>query len=209
MEVSMNLDDLLERFRSEIDSDDKIREKVLPIAREAVRKCSESIKRTHRKDFVEARKLLVQAHKLITQGQSELEKSEFLSKTRVFDTAYQELVEANYLLSILQKGKIEPTEEYDIPSRPFMTGLADTIGELRRATLDAIRNEMVEDAEQLLSIMEEILEALVAFDYPNALIPELRRKCDIARSIVERTRGDVTTSIQTARLVKELRSLDK
>jgi translin len=209
MEDLMNLDDLLERCRDEIDSDDKIREKVLPIAREAVRKCSESIKRTHRKDFIEARKLLVEAYSLISQGESELEKSEFLLKTRVFDTAYQELVEANYLLSILQNGKIEPAEEYDIPSRPFMTGLADTIGELRRAALDAIRNEMVKDAESLLSIMEELLESLVAFDYPNALIPELRRKCDIARSLVERTRGDVTTAIQTARLVKELRLLKK
>ena len=205
----MNLDDLLDRFREEIDSDDKIREKVLPIAREAVRKCSESIKRTHRKKFAEARKLLVEAFNLISKGESELGKSEFLSKTRVFDTAYQELVEANYLLSILQNGKIEPAEEYIIPSRPFMTGLADTIGELRRATLDEIRNERIEIATNLLSIMEELLESLVAFDYPNALIPDLRRKCDIARSIVERTRGDVTTAIQTARLVRELRSLEK
>ena len=205
----MELDKLFERFREEIDNDDKIREKVLPIAREAVRKCSESIKMSHRKDFQEAKSLLIDAHNLISKGEKELVDSNFLLKMRIFDTAYQELAEANYVLSILQDGKLEPSEVYEIPSRPHMTGLADTIGELRRASLDAIRLDNITLAEKILSIMEEILESLVTFDYPNALIPDLRRKCDVARSIVERTRGDVTTAIQTSRLVKEIRSLDK
>ena len=205
----MDLDELLEKFREEINADDKIRERVLPIAREAVRKCSESIKRAHRRDFREAKILLTEAHNLISTGEKEIGDSNFLSKLRIFDTAYQELVEADYLLSILEKGKLKTSEIDDIPSRPYMTGLADTIGELRRASLDAIRRDNIDLAENILSIMEEILESLVTFDYPNALIPDLRRKCDIARSIVERTRGDVTTAIQTARLVKEIRSLEK
>lgn len=205
----MDLEKLFNQFREEIDSDDLIRERILPISREAVRKCSESIKHTHRKEFAKAETLLDDAYSLITEGENELTKSEFLLKSRIFDIAYQELTEAAYLLSIIQSGHLKINEKYNIPSRPYMTGLADTIGELRRSILDSIRAERIESAENLLSIMEEILESLVTFDYPNALIPDLRRKCDVARSIVEKTRGDVTTAIQTARLVKKLGILDK
>ncbi len=205
----MDLESILNRFREEIDSDDSIRERVLPISREAVRRCSEAIKHIHRKNFDEAKVLIEKAHSLIVEGTKEVENSPFLMGSRIFDTAYQELAEASNLLSILQEDAFTPPEKFDIPSRAYMTGLADTVGELRRATLDSIRDEKVELAEKILATMVRILEVLVTFDYPNALIPELRRKCDIARSLVERTRGDVTTAIQSTRLVRELRAREK
>jgi translin len=91
----------------------------------------------------------------------------------------------------------------------YLTGLADVVGELRRAVLDVLRSENVEHAETYLHHMESIFESLVALDYPNALVPDLRRKCDVARSLVEKTRGDVTTAIQSSRLIRELRSFEK
>jgi translin len=207
--IRMDLESILNRFREEIDLDDSIRERVLPISREAVRRCSEAIKHTHRGNFDEAKTLIEKAHSLVVEGKKEIENSKFLMGSRVFDTAYQELAEASNLLSILQDNTFTPPEKFEIPSRAYMTGLADTVGELRRATLDSIRDDNVERAEEMLSTMVRILEVLVTFDYPNALIPDLRRKCDIARSLVERTRGDVTTAIQTTRLVRELRAREK
>lgn len=201
----MSLQDILSTLRDEIDADDKIREKVLQLTREAVRKCSESIKMTHRGALNDARNLLAEAHGLVVKAINGITDSEFLSRTRLMDTAFQELAEAANLLSLLENGIFVPPEEYGIPSRPYLTGLADVIGELRRASLDVLRENKVERGEQILKLMEDILDDLQSFDYPNALVPDLRRKCDVGRSIIERTRGDVTRAVGNERLIRELK----
>ncbi|MFW9788040.1 MAG: hypothetical protein ACFFE2_13385 [Candidatus Thorarchaeota archaeon] len=200
----MKLSDILAPLRNEIDEDDVVREKVLPLGRKAVRKCSESIKMTHRGEFDEARDLLTEAHQIITEATRGTSDSEFMIRSRGLDVAHQELAEAVNLLSLLEHGKFTSPDEYNIPTRAYLTGLADTVGELRRAALDLLRNDDIEKAESLLDFMEEILEELQTFDYPNALVPELRRKCDVARSLIERTRGDLTRAVGQSKLMKKL-----
>ncbi len=205
----MELSDILKGIRNEVEADDRVREITLPLSRDAVRKCSESIKKTHKGEFDEARKLAEAAHKFIIDAEKELPHSEYITKSKVLDIAYQELAEAVNVLSLIETGKYTPPSEYGIPSRPYLNGLADVIGELRRATLDFLRRDDVEKAEHLLVLMEDILEGLQSFDYPNALIPDLRRKCDVGRSLVERTRGDLTRAVGQSRLVKELTGFEK
>jgi translin len=43
--------------------------------------------------------------------------------------------------------------------------------------------------------MEEIYSVLVSMDYPDAITGNLRRSTDIARSIMEKTRGDLSLSL--------------
>lgn len=200
----MELTDILDGLREEVDADDKVREKVLPLSRGAVRKCSESIKMTHKKEYAKARALVDEANRIIESAISEIPSSDFVSKSKAMDIAYQELAEAANVLSLIEQGKYTTPQEYQIPSRPYLTGLADAIGELRRAALDYLRSNEVEKAEKILNLMEDILEGLQSFDYPNALVPDLRRKCDVGRSLVERTRGDLTRAVGQSRLVKEL-----
>lgn len=204
----MKLSEILKPMRTEIESDDEVREKVLPLSRSAVRKCSESIKETHRGNFESAEKLLEEAHEIAKQASREINESVFVSRSRSLDVAYQELAEAANLLSLLRNSTYTPPGRFGIPTRPYLTGLADTVGELRRAVLDMLRDEKVESAVNLLGFMEEILDELHTFDFPNALVPELRRKSDVARSIIERTRGDITSAIQQSKLVKELRGFE-
>jgi translin len=207
-ENEMKLSDILKPLRDEIDKDDAVREKTLPLARNAVRKCSEAIKLVHREQFDEARTLIIEASKIIEQTELDMSKSEFISRSRNLDVAYQELAEASNLLSLVERGEFSPPEEYSIPVQAYLTGLADTVGELRRASLDLLRNDGLERAEILLAFMEEILEELQTFDYPNALVPDLRRKCDVARGIIERTRGDLTRAVGQSRLMAKLDGLE-
>jgi translin len=204
----MKLSEILKPMRAEIETDDGVREKVLPLSRSAVRKCSESIKETHRGNFDSAEKLLSEALETAEHAAKEMKGSEFVSRSKSLDVAYQEIAEAANLLSLLRDGAFTPPEKFGIPTRAYITGLADTIGELRRAVLDALREERVDSAVNLLGFMEEILDELHTFDFPNALVPELRRKCDVGRSIIERTRGDITAAIQQNKLVKELRGFE-
>jgi translin len=43
--------------------------------------------------------------------------------------------------------------------------------------------------------MEDMYYVLVTMDYPDAITGNLRRATDIARSIIEKTRGDLSLSI--------------
>ncbi len=201
----MELADQLAALRTEIEHDDRVRESVIPMAREATRKCSEAVKEIHRGNYDAADGLVKKAHSVLKRAEDKCDESEFISKNKYLDTAYQELTEAANLLSILKRGTYTPGSEYGILTRPYLTGLGDTIGELRRATLDALRREEVSRAEDLLGFMEDILEELSGFDFPDSLIPSLRRKVDVGRRIIEKTRGDVTNAVLQQSLMKQLK----
>ncbi len=204
----MEIDDILQDVRKEVEADDAVRETILPLARSAVREFSQSIKASHRSEYDLARKHIEEGKMMIEKASDAMEKSDFLSKSRILDTAYQELAEAVNVHSILSKGVFTPPEKHEIPSRAYLTGLADTIGELRRAILNLLRQDDTESGEILLHMMEDILEELHTFDFPNALVPDLRRKCDVGRGIIERTRGDLTTAVRQNRLIRELRDFE-
>jgi translin len=59
-----------------------------------------------------------------------------------------------------------------------------------------------------LEMMEEMFLILMKFDYPDAIV-SIRRKQDIARSILEKTRGEVAVAVSMRRLEIKLASLDK
>ncbi|MFO7837300.1 MAG: haloacid dehalogenase [Candidatus Thorarchaeota archaeon] len=200
----MSLEPILEPILEEIESDDTIREKALPLSRKAVRTCSQSIKASHRGDFEKAESLLQEAHTIIEEGKQIMSKSDYISKSNIMRQAHQELAEAANVLSLLKDGTYTPPEKYNIELRSYLTGLGDTVGELRRAILDSLREDEVDYAESLLEFMEEILEELNGFDFPNALIPNLRHKCDVARSLIEKTRGDITSAVRQKMIVDEL-----
>jgi translin len=82
----------------------------------------------------------------------------------------------------------------------YLAGLGDTTGELRRHILDLIRRGKAAEGEYFLGVMEEIFHLLMLFDYPDAVTRGLRRKGDLARSMLERTRGDLTNALELAKV---------
>ena len=62
--------------------------------------------------------------------------------------------------------------------------------------MDNIRNSQVEDLNEILESMDEIYTYLFTIDYPSALTKDLRHKVDVARNIIEKTRGDISLAIQ-------------
>jgi translin len=56
--------------------------------------------------------------------------------------------------------------------------------------------------------MENIHAMLMDFDYPDAITRGLRRKTDISRSIIEKTRGDVVNAIGQKKLEIAMQNLE-
>src|SRR5699024_1906898 len=96
-------------------------------------------------------------------------------------------------------------EQIGVEDTAWLNGLAEAASELRRDTLDALRQDDIDRAEELLSIMDMIYGQLVTVDFPEAITGGLRRTTDQFRGVLERTRGDVTLSVRQTRLERALR----
>ena len=83
-------------------------------------------------------------------------------------------------------------EELGVELAPYLNGMAESIGEGRRAILDMLRRSEVEAGERILRDMEDMYDVLVTIDFPDAITGNLRRSTDVARGIMERTRGDLS-----------------
>lgn len=107
------------------------------------------------------------------------------------ESALQEYAESMFFLSILNREKKIPTSsELGITHTPYILGLADTIGELRRVALESLNKNNYEDADYYSKTMEKIYTEIMRLDYPNSIL-SIRQKQDWARSLIERTRSDL------------------
>ena len=118
--------------------------------------------------------------------------------------ALKEYVEVTLTCAFIENQRLPKPEVLDVEINTYLNGLAEVTGELRRRTLDILRQGYSPEAERLLSWMDEIYNLLVTVDYPDALTNGLRRQTDLVRGIVERTRGDLTISLREERLQQAL-----
>jgi translin len=97
----------------------------------------------------------------------------------------------------------------------YLNGLAEAATELRRFILDILRRpdgdsaQASAEAERLLNWMDAIYDELVTFDFPDAITGDLRRRTDVVRGVLERTRGDLTTTLQQQRLQDALKQFEQ
>jgi translin len=127
----------------------------------------------------------------------------------MFSAALQEYAEANIFLSLIKESRFVTPKEINVPPVDYALGLADVIGECRRAVLDALREGDAEKGEAYLKTMDEIYVELTALDEAYMLVPGLRRKCDVARRVIEATRGDVTQEVRRKALEDYLKRFEK
>ncbi len=171
------------------------REKILQLSRNIIRDCSISIKHIHRKEF----RMLQDKNNTIKTNLQNLVK--LVNKnpdifSKYLKTPEQEFTELIVFHSIISKKEIPPPSEIKVNPINFALGLADVIGELRRYALDNIRNSQTQDLNYILESMDEIYTYLFSIDYPSGITQDLRRKVDVARNIIEKTRGDISLAIQ-------------
>lgn len=205
----MNLDEIVGKIRIVLEEEDKVKMEALEGIRESIRLSGEAISAAHKSEFEDAIKKTSEAKKRLDEINEMLEKYPTLYHSNLMMTAYQEYTEAKQLISLLKNNVFLTPEELGVPHKSYLSGIGDLVGELRRCGLNAIRQENVENAEHVLDLMEEIYASLSSVEYPKSLVPGLRRKCDIARALLERTRGDVMNAIQREQLIKEMRKLAK
>lgn len=190
----MDLSHLSESLRVEFDSKTAARERGLASSREAIRFCGNAIRALHRYETETAVGLIDDAQSRVDDARSALTSHPDIYHAGFLHDAEKELAEARITFALVTGAEFPTPEGTGIPAVAFVKGMAESIGELRRHILDLMRQGDLEKCEQLLSSMDDMYYVLVTMDYPDGITHGLRRLTDVARSIIERTRGDFTTS---------------
>ena len=201
------LNALSARAVDELSGRHRAREQALSVSRQVIRSSANAIRAVHRNDFVEARRLIDEAAARLAETRSihidnpEIYYAGFLSDAR------KEFTEANITLAVISGTDIPDAESLDMDPPAYLNGMAEVIGELRRYILDALRRDDTSRCEELMELMDEIYGILVTVDFPEAVTGGLRHSTDAMRGVLERTRGDLTISLQQRRLEQRLQRL--
>jgi translin len=201
------LEHIAEGIRNDFDVRTTARDKALARARQLTRACSLAIRAVHRDDTDAMNEHLTEAHQLTKTLTTDLQDHPDLFFAGYTQDALKEYVEANVTCALIRNQALLTPEELGVVNATYLNGLAEVVGELRRRILDILRHGYSEEAERLLSYMDEIYSVLVTMDYPDAITNGLRRQTDIARSIIEKTRGDITFSLRGEHLEKAIERL--
>jgi len=187
---------------------DAARDSVFEASRISVRFSGRAIIELHRGDLQRAGEHLKSAEDALRDLEKMLRKREELKCLGNVTLAYQEYAEAKLLYSVMTEAKIPSLSEVGVDIEPYLLGLLDFIGELRRLCLNYLRAGQTSKAEDSLRMMEEIYEELYSIDH-TAIISNFRHKMDTARKLVEATRGDVVTEVRRLSLETALKSYER
>jgi translin len=202
-----NLPIIVERIHQALEARTQARDRALANARQITRHSAQAIRAIHREEHDTAYEQLDAARALVRALQDELTSFPELYYAGYSQDAIKEFVEANITCALIENQPLPFPEDLNVEYATYLNGLAETVGELRRRCLDILRQGYSQEAERLLSIMDDIYATLVTMDYPDAVTNGLRRQTDLIRGIVERTRGDLTISLREQHLEQSMQTL--
>ncbi len=207
MSKQNSLDRIGERILKYLDGKNAARDLALQHSRSLIRHCATAIRAAHRDEHELAQQHIREAQAIKQALRKELQPYPDLFYAGYTQDAYKEFAEASIVYALLAGESLPDPDDLEVEYAAYLGGLGEAVGELRRRTLDVLRRNQTEEAERLLEVMDEIYGLLVKVDYPDAITGKLRRLTDVVRGIVERTRGDLTTSLQQDELKSALQAM--
>lgn len=203
--VLSSLEKVIQEVKKDLMQKDQVRVETHESMRKATSLSKQTILLIHQKKHAEAEKLVAEAKEKIETLQKLADDYPEIVYGGMFSAALQEYSEANIFFTLIKEQRFVTPAEINVPSIDYILGLADVIGEYRRLALDNLREGAVEKGVQCLEVMDQVFIQLLALDEAYMLVPGLRHKSDIARRIIETTRGDITLEVRRKSLEDELK----
>ena len=169
------------------------RDTAMAVSRRVIRLSKRVIHSIHVGDDASTDEMRASVEELLSTDAPEVRLSQMVQD------ALMEYAEAAILRSLVIDGRIPSPTELGIPSAAWVLGLCDCVGELRRIVTSHLMEGDMDGARRYFSMMEDISGEIMLLDVPDAVAP-VRRKQDIARGIMDRTRSDMTTAAVVGRL---------
>jgi len=199
---------IVEAIREELTNTNTLRDATLGRSRTLIRACALSIRAIHRHEWAEAETLLSQARQDAAEMVDAIANHPMLYHTGYTQDALKKVVEAHLVFAVVRGTPLPTPAELLVTGPTYLRGMSEAATEMRRFVLDLIRRGQVAEAEPFLDFMDEVYSHLVTVDFPDAVTDGLRRHTDILRSVLERTRGDLTLAIRQDQMRAALRDLE-
>ncbi|MEM3841661.1 MAG: hypothetical protein QXN59_03145 [Candidatus Micrarchaeaceae archaeon] len=178
----------IENIYSELEKKQNQMDSILNESRELIKLCSKAITLMHVSDIKRAEEIVSE---LATRKDSLLKDSNSSGMGFYSVQPLQEYAEAKILLGILKERRIMLCDEVGVPQEPYILGLMDVVGELKREVLQALGSDRAKDAEEFLAYMKEIYDSTRGIRFSDSILPGFRRKQDVARAQIESAWSDI------------------
>ncbi|MEZ0394492.1 MAG: haloacid dehalogenase [Desulfurococcaceae archaeon] len=179
----------VQRIDSALSAKDRAREEAIALARTITRQSAEAVRLAHLERWGEAEAALGEAMNAARRLAEALAPYPDLLHGGLVQGSMAELAEAASLIRLLREGRLPTASEAGVDDVSYLLGIADLVGELRRKALELLRRGDVDGAERLEEYMEEIYDWLRRLNYPDAILPGLRHKVDVARRLIDDTKS--------------------
>lgn len=198
-----NLSSIEKAARAELDPKFAAREVAIANGRRVIRFSAKAIRSGHRGELKDAGAMLAEAGELLAESTAAMADHPDI-KIGILNDAAKEYAEAHLFLAMAGGDELPAASELGTRMAPYLNGLGEAVGELRRRLLDQLRREDFAEAERLLEIMDEVVDLLASLDYPDGMTGGLRRTTDVARSLTERSRADLTSALIADRIRQDI-----
>ncbi|MCB8918261.1 MAG: haloacid dehalogenase [Ardenticatenaceae bacterium] len=203
------LEQIADIIRDNFEEVNTARDRAYQRSRQLTSICARAIRAIHREEWDAAEALIAQAQEAATTMVTDVDDYPMLYYAGYTQDALKEYVEANLTYALVRDRPGQTPEALGVEYNTWLNGLAEAATELRRRILDIIRHGHSQEVERLLDRMDEIYSLLVTFDFSDSITGGLRRRTDVVRGVLERTRGDVTQSLRQAELEQALEALEQ
>jgi translin len=204
-----SFENLADQIRESFERKNKIRDEALSQSRNLIRHAARTIRAIHRDDTDLAQEHLNEADQLAANLRQGLAEDPDLYFSGYAQDALKEYCEAHLTLAIITNQPWPSPDDLQVEYATYLNGISEVVGELRRRIMDIMREGHSQEVQRLLDVMDDIYAQLVTMDFPDALTYGLRRRTDIARSIIERTQADVTVSFRQQQLETRINALSE
>ncbi len=196
--------DSIEAARAILDERFSAREIAITESRKVIRACANAIRALHRGEVDRADELISEAGDRLVAMQQALAGHPDIANAGYSHDAAKEYSEARLTAALFRGHDLPGFGELGVDPVPYLHGLGESVGEMRRRLLDLLRSDRVTEAARILEVMDEIVDRLAEVDYPDGMTHGLRRTTDVSRSLVERSRADLTATVVQERLRRDL-----
>jgi len=190
--------------REVLDDKYRVREIGLTNSRQIIRRSANAIRSIHRGEMDAAVVLMEEAGTLLAETNRELEDHPDILYAGFVSDASKEYAEARLTAALAAGEELPLPDELGVRAAPYLNGLGEAVGEMRRRMLDLLRSGDLAAAETTLDAMNTIHDLMADLDYPDGMTGGLRRTTDVARALIERSRSDLTTTVIQERLRRDL-----
>ena len=206
--MGSKLKQILADLLPELEEKMKLREDTLNSSRRVTVLSKQAVMAVHLRDFKDASMKLEEAKRILQDLENRMVAHSDLRREST-SIAYQEYAEARIFEAVTLGMEFPSPNDLGIRTVPYVLGLADAVGELRRKAVEALTKGKLHEAESSLHTMEEIYNELLPLEFYYSLAQELRRKVDVARHLIEATMGEIYTEERRSSLEKTMKTLEK